>query len=76
MLDQCSETTRDLLAVAACVATLSIVASVRALIYMARIVRRIRVRIDSERAILADHERRIRDGEEAEREGIRPTAPR
>jgi hypothetical protein len=71
MLDTCSETTRDLLALAACVALLSLVASAHALRILFRAVVRLRKRADLERRISA----RSTESEHA-RAAVLPPAPR
>jgi hypothetical protein len=74
MPDTCTESSRIILAVAVAAVFVSCAVSVRVIVYMLRMARRIRARLDSERVIIADAQRRLRDGEA--REEVPPPAPR
>ena len=73
MLDQCSEQTQIILAVACAFVLLAIALSLRVIVYMLRMAKRIRARLDSERVIVAAAARRISGGK---REAIPPPVRR
>ena len=76
MSDSCNDASRVVLSVAIAAALLAVVVVGRVLRWVLREARKMRARIDSERAIVADYERRIKDGPGAARQAVQPPAPR